>query len=119
MSFARTMQEALGGTAIVTPADPSAEEIAALVERARGHSVVVIGTYNAHIKRGQEALVRALAGLDAPVICVALRNPYDLMNLPERVTCVAAYEYDDLSMAAVIKLLRGELAFVGRLPLKV
>ena len=48
--------------------------------------------------------------------CVALRNPYDLLDLPQNVTCVAAYQYDDLSMDAVARLLSGGLTPRGRLP---
>ena len=118
ISFPHTMRDAFGGDALITSIDPTAGEIAALISRAAGHSSVVMGTYNGHIKTGQLDLVRALAGLQAPVICVALRNPYDLLALPDNVTCIAAYAYDRLSMEAVVKLLRGELQPVGRLPLR-
>ena len=117
LSFPQMMQDVMGGDALFTPEDPSADEIVALVERASGYSSVVIGTYNGHIKTGQLQLVHALCSLPIPVICVALRNPYDLLALPDNVTCVAVYSYDNLSMAAVIKLLRGALNPVGSLPL--
>lgn len=117
VSFPRTMQAMLGGTAIPTPADPTEAEIEAVLEQAHGHSAIVVGTYNGHIKRGQLRLVEAASKLGAPVVCVALRNPYDLLQLPEGVAGLAAFEYDDLSMAAVAKALKGELKPVGKLPL--
>ncbi len=117
VSFPRTMQKWLGGTALPTPANPTEEEISSLCSQARGHSAIVIGTYNGHIKRGQLRLVEALAELHVPMVCVALRNPYDLLELPESVAGLACFEYDDLSMAAAAKVLRGELRPVGRLPL--
>lgn len=117
-SFPRSMQQALGGEALPTPVNPTTEEIAEIVQKAQGHSALVIGTYNGHIKTGQLELVRALAAGDAPVICVALRNPYDLLELPDSVTCVAAYQYDETSMNAVAKLLRGELQPKGKLPVR-
>ncbi len=119
VSFPETMRSLLGGEAVNTPTDPTDEEIGSLALRAAGHSAVVIGTYNGHIKTGQLKLVRALARLDAPVICVALRNPYDLLGLPDGVTRIAAYEYDSLSMEAVARLLRGEQRASGRLPLSI
>jgi len=115
--FPHVLQSAIGGNALSTPYDPSIEEINALVACASAHSSVVIGTYNGHIQKSQLQLVRALCSLPIPVICVALRNPYDLLTLPDNATCVAVYSYDNLSMAAVVKLLRGELQPVGRLPL--
>lgn len=118
ISFPKTMQEALGGVALLTPVNPTANEIAEIVRHAQGRSTIVIGTYNGHIKTGQLDLIRALSHLPIPVICVALRNPYDLLMLPPNVTCVAAYQYNDQSMAAVIKLLKGELQPVGKLPLQ-
>lgn len=118
ISFPRAMQALLGGGAEQTPVNPTAAEIADLVARAKGHSAVVIGTYNGHIKTGQLNLVRALAELPVPVICAALRNPYDLLSLPPSVTCIAAYEYDALSMAAVAKVLTGKLVPTGKLPLE-
>lgn len=118
ISFPKTMQETLGGVALSTPVNPTANEIAEIVHHAQGHSSIVIGTYNGHIKTGQLELIRALSQLPGPIICVALRNPYDLLMLPPNVTCVAAYQYDDQSMAAVIKLLKGELQPVGKLPLQ-
>lgn len=116
VSFPKTMREKLGGDAISTPVNPTDVEIEAICGQARGHSALVIGTYNGHIKQGQLRLVRALAELNTPVTCVALRNPYDLLDLPQNVTCVAAYQYDDLSMDAVARLLSGGLTPRGRLP---
>lgn len=114
--FPRTMAGQLGGAALPTPVEPTPEEIEAACRAARGHSAVVIGTYNAHIKRGQLRLVEALAKLGLPTVCVALRNPYDLLELPAGVAGLAAFEYDDLSMDAVVRALRGELKPAGRLP---
>ena len=118
ISFPKTMQALLGGCAQSTPVDPTSEEVAALLPMAKEHSSVVVGTYNGHIKTGQLELVRALAALAVPVICVALRNPYDLLSLPPNVTCIAAYEYDNLSMETVAKVLSGELQPVGKLPIQ-
>ena len=117
ISFPRTMARRLGGTGIPTPADPTEEEIAAIVEETRGHSAIVIGTYNGHIRRGQLRLVEALSALGIPMACVALRNPYDLLSLPRGVAGLAAFAYDNAAMDAVARALKGELIPRGRLPL--
>lgn len=115
LSFADFLAGKLGGASMATPVDPTEEEINAIVEKAKGHSCIVVGTYNGHIKKGQLALVRALARLDAPVVCVALRNPYDLRNLPQTVYALAAYSYDESSLSAVAQVLRQAKAPHGKL----
>lgn len=117
ISFPRTMARLLGGTAIPTPADPDDAEIEAVCAQARGHSAIVLGTYNGHIRRGQLRLAEALTRLNTPMVCVALRNPYDLLELPEGVAGLAAFQYDECSMEAVARALRGELKPMGVLPL--
>ena len=87
------------------------------MEEARGHSAIVIGTYNGHIRRGQLRLVEALSALGIPMACVALRNPYDLLSLPRGVAGLAAFAYDNAAMDAVARALKGELIPRGRLPL--
>lgn len=116
--FAGILSGMLGGDAINTAVDPSAEEIHAAVAAVQGHSCAVIGTYNGHIKTGQLELVRAIARScpEMPVVCVALRDPYDLFMLPRRVCGIAAFEYDMLSMKAVAKVLRRQLCPRGNLP---
>ena len=116
LSFARFMEERFGGTGAETSIDPGTEEIAALVPRARGKSCVVVGTYNGHVKRGQLALVRALAESGAPLVVVALRNPYDLAGLPSSVCAIAAYEYSAQSLRAAADVLAKTAAATGTPP---
>lgn len=119
VSFPRTMQARLGGRAIPTPADPDDAQIAGICAQVGRPSAIVVGTYNGHIKQGQLRLVEALARLNAaPVVCVALRNPYDLLALPKGVAGLAVYQYDEESMEIAARVLRGECRPMGRLPLE-
>lgn len=77
---------------------------------------IVIGTYNARFHPAQVELVRALQALGKPLVVVALRVPYDLLELPEVSTFIAAYESRPLALQSTAKGLLGELELKGRLP---
>jgi beta-N-acetylhexosaminidase len=115
-SFSEAMQSALGGTARFSSANPDADEIAGHLSAAAGHGAIIAGTCNGHLLRGQLALVHALCDTGIPVICVALKDPYDLAGLRARAYCVAAYGYDAESVAAVADVLSGHAAMTGVLP---
>ncbi|MEG0493287.1 MAG: beta-N-acetylhexosaminidase [Clostridia bacterium] len=115
LSFPLFLAQHLGGEGLPTPTDPTQEEISALVQKAQGHSSIVLGTYNGHIKQGQLALAQALAQTGLPLVCVALRNPYDLRNLPKSVYTLAVFEYDRNSLIAVADVLSGKLIPTGKL----
>ena len=106
----------LGGEALVTPTDPAEADIARAVEAARGHSALVLGTYNGHVKQGQLRLLSALAALGLPMACAALRDPYDLAGLPDNVYGLAAYEYNTESLEIVAQALIGDFVPAGKLP---
>lgn len=116
VSFPEEMKARLGGDCLVTSIDPEEAEIQQAVEAARGHTCLVLGTYNGHVKQGQLRLLRALAALGLPMVCVALRNPYDLAGLPPQVCGLAAFEYSVDSLALIAQVLRGELPPRGSLP---
>ena len=116
ISFPRFMAARLGGDFLITSNDPDDAEIAAAVASSAGHSCLVAGTYNGHLKPGQTALVRALAATGIPTVCVALRNPYDLSDIPRNVYALAAYAYDTLSLNAVFRVLCGQSRAPGKLP---
>ena len=115
ISFPKWMQARFGGTARVTAIDPDPAEIAEVIGLAQSCSCIVLNTYHGHLRPGQMKLMRALGELNAPMVCVALRDPYDLADLPARACGLAAYEYSQDSLETVAKALRGELKPQGRL----
>ena len=117
LNFARYLAEHLGGKALVSSPNPTQDEIQQTLRMAQGAKKVIIGTYNGHLNPGQLELVRAFAAEYSQVAVFALRNPYDLKELPETVCGVAAYEYTRCCFDAIIQLLRGELSPRGRLPI--
>ena len=114
-SFPEWMQSRFGGTARVTAINPDDAEIAHVAAMAQSCSCIVLNTYNGHLRPGQLKLMRALGELNLPMICVALRDPYDLTTLPTHACGLAAYEYSRDSLEALAKVLRGELTPQGRL----
>ena len=105
------------GTALVTDKDPGDAEIAEVVSQAAAHSCIVLGTYNGHILQGQLRLAKALAATGLPMILVALRNPYDLRNMPDHVAALAGWEYTRPLLDALWPVLNGTARPTGKLPL--
>ena len=105
------------GTALVTDKDPGDAEIAEVVSQAAPHSCIVLGTYNGHILQGQLRLAKALAATGLPMILVALRNPYDLRNMPNHVAALAGWEYTRPLFDALWPVLNGTARPTGKLPL--
>ncbi len=113
--FGSRMAQELHGEAATMTSDPGDAEIEALVQAAKAHSGAVVGTFNAYLRPGQRALVRALAEAGVPTAAVALRAPYDLAGLPETVWTLAAFEYTPQSLRAAARVLRGEAKAAGKL----
>lgn len=117
-SFPEALQARFHGTALFMSENPGPEEVAALAKQAPGHSSVVIGTYNGHLRTGQLDVVRAMAQAHPRVLCLALRNPYDLAGLPDSVTAIAAFSYNRPALKAICRLLAGEIQATGRMPVR-
>ncbi|MGG1555294.1 beta-N-acetylhexosaminidase [Paenibacillus ferrarius] len=103
----------------VLPLAAVEDEHAAVLAEAAAADVaqIVIGTYNARFHAPQGELLRALQALGKPLVVVALRVPYDLLELPaDASTFVAAYESRPLALQSTARCLLGELPMKGRLP---
>ncbi|WP_238162917.1 glycoside hydrolase family 3 N-terminal domain-containing protein [Kribbella capetownensis] len=67
----------------------------------------------------QQKLVNALLATGRPLILVAVRDPYDVAYFPSASTTLATYGYAAVSMEALAKVLYGELAPTGKLPVAI
>jgi beta-N-acetylhexosaminidase len=114
-SFANHMARLCGGKGTTTSINPLPDEIEDLMENQNQASCIVVGTYNGHLNKGQLELVKALALRTVPVVVVALRNPYDLQDLPHNVSSLAAYEYSANCFDAIAKVLKQEIQATGKL----
>jgi beta-N-acetylhexosaminidase len=101
---------------IVTALPPTADEIAAVRQRASASELVVLGTLSAWFDPAQAELVEAALGSGTPVVTVALRFPFDLARYPAAQTHVCTYSILPPSLDALAAALFGDIPFRGRLP---
>ncbi len=117
-SFAVWMAEHYGGDSCTIPPDPSDEEIETVLAEAEKHSGLVLGSFNGHLKPGQRRLLGRLGEVKVPVLVVTLGIPYDLCDVPGQVAGLAAWEYTEKSLKAVLAVLKGERKPEGNLPVR-
>lgn len=111
-------------TALVTGAQPSDERIDDAVARAGEHEVTVVLTQRATHPAAdpdgrQAALVRRLLQAGRQVMVAAVRDPYDIAAFPEAPVYLATYSATDVAMEALARVVYGETAPSGRLPVAV
>jgi beta-N-acetylhexosaminidase len=105
---------------------PSAAKIAAARQKADRHDLVVVLTNKAWTEdsqdargTGQQQLVKQLVATGKPVVVVAVRDPYDINRFAQASTYLASYSYADVSLQSAVKVLFGEIAPSGRLPVTI
>ncbi|MFF0094417.1 glycoside hydrolase family 3 protein [Streptomyces canus] len=104
-------------TALPTGTAPSAATVAQAVAAAQDADAVIVGTYN--ITAAQKRLVEQLVATGRPVVAVAIRNPYDVAQLPTVPAYLAAYSWTDVELRAAARVIAGRAAPRGRLPVPV
>ncbi|WP_329228060.1 glycoside hydrolase family 3 protein [Streptomyces canus] len=104
-------------TALPTGTAPSAATVAQAVAAAQDADAVIVGTYN--ITAAQKTLVERLVATGRPVVAVAIRNPYDVAQLPTVPAYLAAYSWTDVELRAAARVIAGQAAPRGRLPVPV
>ncbi|MFJ8491234.1 glycoside hydrolase family 3 protein [Streptomyces sp. NPDC094038] len=106
-------------SALSTGTAPSPATVDRAVAAARAADAVVVGTYNVTAGGGQRQLVERLVATGVPVVAVAVRNPYDVAQLPSARACLAAYSWTDVELRAAARVIAGRVAPRGRLPVPV
>lgn len=104
-------------TALSTGTAPSAAVVAQALAAARDADAVIVGTYN--VTAAQKALVEQLVALGKPVVAIAIRNPYDVAQLPSVPAYLAAYSWTDVELRAAARVIAGKAAPRGKLPVPV
>ncbi|MFI1165213.1 glycoside hydrolase family 3 protein [Streptomyces sp. NPDC020801] len=106
-------------TALSTGITPSAAAVDKAVAAAADADAVVVGTYNVTAGSSQKTLVERLTATGKPVVAVAIRNPYDVAQLPTVHGCLASYSWTDVELRAAARVIAGRVRPRGRLPVAV
>ncbi|MFI6564682.1 glycoside hydrolase family 3 protein [Streptomyces sp. NPDC050534] len=106
-------------TALSTGTAPSAATIAKAVAAAQDADAVVVGTYNVTAGNAQKTLVEQLVTTGKPVVAIAVRNPYDVAQLPTVRAYLASYSWTDVELRAAARVIAGQVGPRGRLPVPV
>ena len=105
-------------TALPTGSNPNAATIQSAVAAANTSDLVVVLTNNLKDRTAQRSLVSALLDTGKPVIAVASQIPYDA-GYVDAPTWVATYGWRAHAMESLAKVLTGELAPAGKLPVDI
>ncbi|MGW3847232.1 glycoside hydrolase family 3 protein [Streptomyces fagopyri] len=106
-------------TALSTGTTPTEAVIDRAVAAAAGADAVIVGTYNVTAASSQRTLVDRLVATGVPVVVVAIRNPYDVAQLPSAGAHLAAYSWTDVELRAAARVIAGRAKPRGRLPVAV
>ena len=112
-------------TRTVTGAAPTDAAIADAVAKAADQDIVVVTTMKAWDTAvtdklgGQKKLIQALLSTGKPVVVVAVRDPYDIAYLPGVNTYLATYSYSPVAIESAVRVIVGEVAPTGKLPVDI
>ncbi|MFD4555736.1 glycoside hydrolase family 3 protein [Streptomyces sp. NPDC058469] len=106
-------------TARSTGTDPSAAVVSGAVAAAREADAVIVATYNVTASSSQKTLVEQLVATGTPVVAVAVRNPYDVAQLPAVPAYLASYSWTDVELRAAARVIAGRVRPRGKLPVAV
>jgi beta-N-acetylhexosaminidase len=106
-------------TALSTGTAPTDATVAQAVTAAGEADAVVVATYNVTAANPQKTLVERLLATGRPVVAVAIRNPYDVAQLPTVRACLASYSWTDVELRAAARVIAGVVEPRGTLPVPV
>ncbi|EYT78105.1 beta-N-acetylhexosaminidase [Streptomyces sp. Tu 6176] len=106
-------------TALSTGTAPAQAVIDRAVAAAAQADAVVVATYNVTAGSSQRTLVERLTATGLPVVALAVRNPYDVAQLPSVPAFLAAYSWTDVEVRAAARVIAGRVRPRGKLPVPV
>lgn len=102
-----------------TGTSPTKEEIDQAVLRTKNADKIVITAYSANTNAAQKELIQKLQATGKKVIIASMRNPYDILAVPNVDANILTYGFRDVSVQALAKTLSGELSPTGKLPVTI
>ena len=124
-ALARAIGEQRGRqtTTLETGSNPDAAKIMEATDAARTHdATVVLANASAASKEdgvAQAQLIVSLVATGRRVIVAGVRLPYDIRRFPDVPAYLATYNYGTPSMTALARVLYGEVAPRGKLPVPI
>jgi beta-N-acetylhexosaminidase len=110
----------LSTNVVVTGSNPNSAAIASAVAAAGQADLIVVSTFNVwNASPGQTSLVQALLGTGKPVVVAMVGTPYDVAYLPGTSTVLATYDFQPVSLDALVNVMFGQRPPAGRLPVTV
>ncbi|MCL6298664.1 glycoside hydrolase family 3 protein [Streptomyces kronopolitis] len=106
-------------TALSTSLSPGRPQIDEAVAALAARDAVVVATYNVTADSSQRQLVAALLATGKPVVQLAVRNPYDIAQLPGVKAALASYSWTDVELRAAARVIAGRRDPAGRLPVAI
>src|SRR5258707_14925301 len=106
----------MGQTPITLSVQPSTAEIRNVVGMARPGRPCIVGVADVAHNPAQSDLVNALLETGAPVVLVAVRDPYDLLSFTAAPTLLATYGSPAPTLRALAAVLNGQAKPGGHLP---
>ncbi|HVW44716.1 MAG TPA: glycoside hydrolase family 3 N-terminal domain-containing protein [Amycolatopsis sp.] len=108
----------LRGTAVSTGTSPTPAQADSAVAAADGAGTVVVLTNGLRTSGPQRNLVTRLLATGKPVVAVSVEEPYDpgYADVP---TWVGTYDWRDVTMRSLAKVLLGKIAPQGKLPVTI
>jgi beta-N-acetylhexosaminidase len=103
-------------TTYVTGQSPGLASIHVAAAAASASDLVVVSSMRASQNAAQRNLIAALRATGTPVIVIAVREPYDIAYMTGVETYLATYSYKPVALESVTRVLFGEIAPQGRLP---
>ncbi len=96
--------QGLNVTVRAIPVDPDEQDVKDVLAATFEDDAVILGTWNAHIYRGQLSLAKAVAA-KKPLITAMLRNPYEADELPAGAAVIAVCGTSSYALQALAELL--------------
>ncbi len=112
-------QRSAATTSLLTGANPNQATIDRAVAGAGAADLTIVATNRAWTDVGQQNLVKALLATGKPVVVIAVRDPYDIAHFPDAQTYLATYSYTAVSVESAVRVLYGENAPAGKLPVTI
>jgi len=98
---------------------PSSSSRSSVKSASASAAVVIVGTSRANLYPNQVQLIKDLRALGKPVVCVGMREPYELGSFPQTISYLAAYSYRDCAFQAAADVIFGDVHPTGQLPVTI